>query len=59
VSQGTGGLLVAEAACDQGDVVTGGGFDTTGTILASIGSGGEPPTAWRAWLDQARMHHRC
>ena len=48
VSEGSGGLLAAEASCDQGDVVTGGGFDTTGTILVSIGSGGEPPTGWRA-----------
>ena len=53
VSQGTGGLLVAEATCDLGDVVTGGGFDTTGTILVSIGSGGEPPHLHGVrWLDQ-------
>lgn len=48
VSESSGGLLVAEAPCDQGDVVTGGGFDTTGLILVSIGGGGDPPTSWRA-----------
>ena len=42
-----GGLLVAEAMCDAGDVVTGGGFDTDRVILASVGNGGDPPTGWR------------
>ena len=41
-------LLTAEASCDAGDLATGGGFETDGTVLASIGSGGDPPTAWRA-----------
>lgn len=45
---GDGRLLVADVACDVGDVATGGGFETDGRILASLGIGGDRPTGWRA-----------
>jgi len=46
---GSGGrLLVAEVSCRPGDLATGGGFTTDGTILSSISIGGDSPTGWRA-----------
>lgn len=52
VSQSTSGsegrLLTVEAMCDSGDPATGGGFETDGTILASLGIGEASPTGWRS-----------
>jgi hypothetical protein len=46
---GSGGrLLAVEASCRSGDLATGGGFDTDGIILSSMGIGGDSPTGWRA-----------
>jgi hypothetical protein len=48
-SQGSDGqLLVVDAQCRAGDVATGGGFDTTGTILQSMGEPLLAPRGWRA-----------
>ena len=48
-SEGSGGrLMVAEASCRAGDVLTGGGFTTTGTLVGSTPLGGQTPTGWRA-----------
>ena len=41
-------LLQATATCDADDVATGGGFETDGLILASIGVGGASATGWLA-----------
>jgi hypothetical protein len=41
-------LLTAQISCDEGDAATGGGFETDGSVLASIGTGGDTPTGWRA-----------
>jgi hypothetical protein len=43
-----GRLMTVSASCDEGDLATGGGFDTDGTILASVGVGGSSPTGWQA-----------
>ena len=43
-----GRLLVVDAVCRDGDVATGGGFDTTGTILQSMGEPVLSPRGWRA-----------
>jgi hypothetical protein len=43
-----GRLLVAVASCDAGDTAAGGGFATAGDLVSSVGTGGEPPTAWQA-----------
>jgi hypothetical protein len=43
-----GRLLVADASCRTGDVATGGGFETTGTILQSMGEPLLAPRGWRA-----------
>jgi hypothetical protein len=46
---GSGGQLLQTAAdCDAGDLATGGGFDTDGLILASLGIGEPSPTGWQA-----------
>jgi hypothetical protein len=42
------GRLVAEARCDAGDAVLGGGFDTNGTVQSSFGFGEPALTGWRA-----------
>lgn len=48
-SQGSAGqLIVVDARCRSGDVATGGGFDTTGTILQSMGEPILAPRGWRA-----------
>ncbi len=41
-------LLQVAAMCDRGDLATGGGFETDGVILASLGVGGDAPTGWQA-----------
>jgi hypothetical protein len=41
-------LLIVDASCRAGDVATGGGFDTTGTILQSMGEPLLAPRGWRA-----------
>jgi hypothetical protein len=46
-----GDRLVALADCDAGDAVLGGGFETDGVILTSIGDGAETLTGWRAEAD--------
>ena len=43
-----GQLLQVAADCDQGDLATGGGFETDGLILASLGTGSPSPTGWQA-----------
>jgi hypothetical protein len=43
-----GRLLVVDARCRTGDVATGGGFETTGTILQSMGEPVLAPRGWRA-----------
>lgn len=48
-----GARFVALAACDPGDTVLGGGFETDGVILASIGDGSDTLTGWRAEADAA------
>jgi len=48
-----GDRLVALADCDAGDAVLGGGFETDGVILTSIGDGAETLTGWRAEADAA------
>jgi hypothetical protein len=45
---GDGRLLVVDATCREGDVATGGGFETTGTILQSMGEPVLAPRGWRA-----------
>lgn len=46
---GSGGqLLQVTADCDSGDLATGGGFETDGLILASLGVGTPSPTGWQA-----------
>jgi hypothetical protein len=48
-TSGSGGaLLQVMAACDEGDLATGGGFETDGLILASLGIGEPSPTGWQA-----------
>jgi hypothetical protein len=47
-SGSAGRLLVAEASCRPGDLATGGGFATEGTIISSMSIGGDSPTGWRA-----------
>jgi len=41
-------LLQVVAMCDEGDLTTGGGFETDGIILASIGVGADDPSGWQA-----------
>lgn len=41
-------LLQVVAICDAGDLATGGGFETDGIILASIGIGTDDPSGWQA-----------
>ena len=43
-----GRLMTVSAACDEGDLATGGGFETDGLILASLGQGSPSPTGWQA-----------
>lgn len=43
-----GQLMQAQASCDAGDLATGGGFETEGLILASLGVGSPSPTEWQA-----------
>lgn len=43
-----GRLLVVDARCRDGDVATGGGFETSGTILQSMGEPLLAPRGWRA-----------
>jgi hypothetical protein len=43
-----GRLLVVDAQCRDGDVATGGGFETNGTILQSMGEPVLDPRGWRA-----------
>lgn len=43
-----GRLMTVTATCDEGDLATGGGFETDGTIIASLGQGSPSPTAWQA-----------
>jgi hypothetical protein len=43
-----GRLLVVDAWCREGDVATGGGFETSGTILQSMGEPVLAPRGWRA-----------
>jgi hypothetical protein len=43
-----GRLLVVDARCRGSDVATGGGFETTGTILQSMGEPVLAPRGWRA-----------
>jgi hypothetical protein len=43
-----GRLMTVTASCDEGDLATGGGFETDGIILASIGRGSPSPTGWQA-----------
>jgi hypothetical protein len=43
-----GRLLVADARCREGDAATGGGFETSGTILQSMGEPVLAPRGWRA-----------
>jgi hypothetical protein len=40
--------MASEALCDPGDVATGGGFLTNGTILASGVGGGGAAQGWRS-----------
>jgi hypothetical protein len=48
-TEGSGGqLLVVDAQCRAGDVATGGGFETTGTMLQSMGEPLLAPRGWRA-----------
>lgn len=48
-TQGAAGrLLVADAMCREGDLATGGGFETSGTILQSMGLPVLTPRGWRA-----------
>jgi hypothetical protein len=48
-TEGTGGqLLVVDAQCRAGDVATGGGFETTGAMLQSMGEPLLAPRGWRA-----------
>ncbi len=44
----SGGSLTASVSCEEGDLATGGGFETDGTIRTSLGSGSPSPTGWRA-----------
>jgi hypothetical protein len=41
-------LLQIAADCDEGDLATGGGFETDGLILASLATGVPSPTGWQA-----------
>jgi hypothetical protein len=43
-----GRLMTVSASCDDEDLATGGGFETDGSILASIGQGSPVPTSWQA-----------
>ena len=40
--------MTVGASCDKGDLATGGGFETDGLILASLGEGSPSPTGWHA-----------
>jgi hypothetical protein len=42
------GSLVAEATCDPGDVVLGGGFETDGVVRSSLAFGDPVLVGWRA-----------
>lgn len=44
---GEDGLLVAEARCDEGDVVIGGGFETDGAVRSSLAFGEPMLEGWR------------
>ena len=43
-----GRLMTISASCDDGDFALGGGFETDGIILASLGQGAPSPTSWQA-----------
>lgn len=47
-SGSAGQLMQALADCDPGDLATGGGFETDGLILASLGVGTPSPAGWQA-----------
>jgi hypothetical protein len=45
-------LLLAQSSCDPGDVMTGGGFITSGILETSSGQFSGSPTGWRATADR-------